>query len=119
MPSAAHPVTSVLPSCTWPEVGGISPESRLVRVDLPAPLGPITACMQPRHSCTDTPLTAASPPKRRVRWCARSGQYHQHDEAAHQRLPMLVAQVLEQMQQVLESKRADHGAGKVAHAAQD
>ena len=30
-------------STTLPEVGARSPDSRLVRVDLPAPLGPITA----------------------------------------------------------------------------
>src|SRR5665647_661665 len=98
---------------SWPEVGGKSPESRLVRVDLPAPFGPITAWIRSRQRSSETSLTAASPPKRLVNWCACSntsfmanvlaptpepGQSkqaarckynHQHNEAADPELPML------------------------------
>ena len=50
--------------------GGRSPESRLVSVDLPAPLGRITVWILPRHRSTETPLTAARPPKRLGTFCA-------------------------------------------------
>src|SRR5512137_73818 len=43
-----------------------SPDRRLSSVVLPAPFGPSTACSLPRSSASATPLTAASPPKRRV-----------------------------------------------------
>ncbi len=41
-----------------------SPDSRLTSVDLPAPLGPMTAWISPRASASETPSTATSPPKR-------------------------------------------------------
>jgi hypothetical protein len=44
----------------------------LTRVDLPAPLVPITACTSPRRSSIETFCTAARPPKRRVRPAACS-----------------------------------------------
>src|SRR5690349_188283 len=97
-----------------PVVGGRSPESRLVTVDLPARLGPITAWMRPRQRSTDTSFTAARPPKRLTRFFAESstssamalllaaqhafGQteqaarregHDQHDEQAHPQLPVL------------------------------
>src|SRR5215207_9465622 len=141
------------PSVTVPEVGGRSPESRLVSVDLPAPLGPMTAWMWLRQRSTDTSFTAARPPKRLVRFfalrsssvmanlrlvfalgeffnqaqdAARRKRDQQHNEEAHPQLPVLaqvdaadLRQVLEDMQQIFKRKRADDGAGKVAHAAED
>src|SRR5260370_16351998 len=44
-------------------VGTRSPESRLIRVLFPAPLGPIKACKTPRWTSSETLSTAASPPK--------------------------------------------------------
>src|SRR5689334_4019212 len=65
-------VMSSPPRRMRPAVGTISPESRLTSVDLPAPLVPMTACTSPRRSASETSLTAASPPKRRVRaWASR------------------------------------------------
>ena len=61
-----QPVTSCPASCTVPAVGARSPESRLVSVDLPAPLGPITAWMRSRQRSSVTSFTAARPPKRLV-----------------------------------------------------
>src|SRR5438105_12371367 len=52
---------------TRPEVARNSPESRLRKVDLPAPLGPITAWTRPSAKERETPSTAASAPKRRER----------------------------------------------------
>src|SRR5574342_726210 len=47
-----------------PLVAGRSPESRLMRVDLPAPLGPMSAWNRPRWTSRETSLTAERPPKR-------------------------------------------------------
>src|SRR5260370_41121963 len=46
-----------------PAVGTRSPESRLIRVLFPAPLGPSKACRTPRLTSSETLSTAASPPK--------------------------------------------------------
>src|SRR5512145_110666 len=47
---------------TRPRLGRISPERRLRNVVLPAPLGPMMACVSPRRNPSDTPFTAASAP---------------------------------------------------------
>ena len=61
---------SCVPRAMVPLVGGKSPDSRLVSVDLPAPLGPITQWMRSRHRSTETSLTAARPPNFLVRFLA-------------------------------------------------
>ena len=49
---------------------------RWKRVDLPAPLGPITPWSCPSSTLIETPLTATTPPKRRVRsWVSSTGFY--------------------------------------------
>src|SRR5262249_49573891 len=40
-----------------------SPDSTLIKVVLPAPLGPMTACNSPTPTSRETSSTAASPPK--------------------------------------------------------
>src|SRR4051812_13862100 len=47
-----------------PAVAARSPESRLMSVVLPAPLGPSTACSMPRWSSIATLLVAIRPPNR-------------------------------------------------------
>src|SRR5665647_2472659 len=110
----------------WPELGGKSPESRLVRVDLPAPLGPITAWIRSRQRLSETPSTAASPPKRLVNCWAESStsnnapapvltqssgqtkqatrrkQYHQHNKDADPKLPMFTQIDSADLRQILE-----------------
>src|ERR1700681_4817856 len=96
-----------------------SPDSRLTRVDLPAPLGPMMAWMLWSANSSATPSTAINPPKRRVRFAVerigsdivvllanagaparherlwQSGQslwkkqHRDDDEATHQERPML------------------------------
>src|SRR5438067_2565770 len=65
-----------------------SPESRFRNVDFPAPFGPITAWTRPSWKASETPSTAASAPKRRVRpsvsssGSATRGPLHEAGQAA-------------------------------------
>src|SRR5215207_11502811 len=42
----------------------MSPDRRLIRVDLPAPFGPMTAWISPTRTSSETSETASTPPKR-------------------------------------------------------
>src|SRR5262249_25597489 len=55
-----------------PAEGASSPERRLIRVDLPAPLGPMSAWISSACSSSETRSTATTPPKCRVSSCAAS-----------------------------------------------
>src|SRR5713226_8599879 len=119
MRSGVRRVTSSPLKRTWPELARSSPESRLRKVDLPAPLGPITACTSPRWNASETESTAASAPKRRdksevssnvsaTRASQKAGQaarQEEHDrdhEGADDRVPVrgdLLAVVLEEAEQ--------------------
>src|SRR5262245_27167092 len=46
-----------------PADGRSTPVSRLITVVLPAPFGPISACRAPFSTLSETPFTAAMPPK--------------------------------------------------------
>src|SRR4029434_9328394 len=48
---------------TLPALGDKSPDTILIKVVLPAPLGPMTACSSPTSTSRDTLSTAARPPK--------------------------------------------------------
>src|SRR5260221_7513741 len=111
---------------TLPEVARSSPAIRLRKVDLPAPLGPITACTSPSANESETPSTAASAPKRREspsvcksgsatrasqesRQAARQEEHHRDHECADQRVPVrgeLLAVVLEEGEQQGAQHRA-------------
>src|SRR3954470_23959563 len=90
---------------TLPEVARSSPAIRFRKVDLPAPLGPITACASPSRNESETPSTAASAPKRRDRLStassgsatrpsqqprepARKEEHHRDHERADQGIPV-------------------------------
>src|SRR5450755_898041 len=72
MRSELHCVMSSLRRRTVPEEAVSSPDRRLTSVDLPAPLGPIMACMPRVSKSSDTRSTAVNPPKRRVRFAVAS-----------------------------------------------
>src|SRR5216684_2112396 len=98
-----------------PAVGARSPESRLISVLFPAPLGPIKACKTPRWTSSETLSTAASPPKtflspvafkprsiirllrqaRPPKSIKKTGQatgkedHHHHNQGSHSELPVL------------------------------
>src|SRR5215831_5627387 len=57
------PVMSLPSSSTCPASGRRCPVRRLKKVDLPAPLGPITAAISPRATARLTPSTAVKPSK--------------------------------------------------------
>src|SRR5262245_2671429 len=58
------PVMSCPSNTIRPLVGRSTPVRQLKNVDLPAPLGPMTARISPRRTATETLLSAASPPNR-------------------------------------------------------
>src|SRR5260370_21051658 len=119
---------------TRPELARNSPESRLRKVDLPAPLGPITACTSPRSRAKEIESTAASAPKRRdnpevssngsatrasqqAGEAARKEEHHRDHEGADDRVPVrgeLLAIVLEEAEQ----ERAQHRPVQRAFSAQ-
>jgi hypothetical protein len=47
---APMPTSSDSPARTWPWVGGSTPANSAVKVDLPAPLGPMTATHSPART---------------------------------------------------------------------
>src|SRR6267154_2699005 len=55
-----------------PECGSSCPVSWLIRVVLPAPLGPMTACNSPRATSSETLSVATIPPNRRTRFSTLS-----------------------------------------------
>src|SRR3546814_1836103 len=69
---AGQPAISVPANRIWPALGGRSPDSRLSKVVLPAPLGPITQWTSPARTARLTPSTAMRPPKRLVNPSVRS-----------------------------------------------
>src|ERR1700682_1512233 len=58
------PVMSCPSNTMRPLVGRSTPVRQLKKVDLPAPLGPMTARISPCFTATDTLLSAARPPNR-------------------------------------------------------
>src|ERR1700680_2207766 len=107
-----------------PEVARRSPESRLISVVFPAPLGPSTACSFPRWSSIATLFAAMRPPKRRESpWVrrtpslivgvsderaletapdacepARKEYYEQNDRCSEQQLPVRRDRLVELLQ---------------------
>src|ERR1700719_1254950 len=58
----SHPLKKI-----WPFSGLISPASWPIRVDLPAPFGPMIACNSPADTSSEMPSEARTPPNRLVR----------------------------------------------------
>src|SRR5438045_2222302 len=109
-----------------PALGASSPAICAMKVVLPAPLGPITACTSPGATVKSMPEFATKAPKRLVRpLTARNGSataapeqdHRQHDEAEH-RHPVLGVGGEELFQQD-EGGSAERRPGERAGAAQD
>src|SRR6202049_2809591 len=125
-----------------PEVARRSPESRVIIVVSPAPLGPSTACSCPRWSSMATLFAAMRPPKRRESpWVrrtaslivgvsderaletapdacepARKEYYEQNDRCSEQQLPVRRDRLVELLQRH-ESECPDTPAVEAAQAA--
>ncbi|GBD28783.1 hypothetical protein HRbin31_00804 [bacterium HR31] len=69
---AGQRVTSTPPNTTRPRSGSRTPVTRLNRVVLPAPLGPMTATTSPASTDRKAPRTAGKPLKERCRSSTRS-----------------------------------------------
>src|SRR5690349_8653000 len=107
------------------------PLTMLKNVDLPAPLGPISARISPRDSANDTSSTARTPPNARRTRCtsrtdadsvmrtrpdhaekaAREHQDDQHEDRAEHELPVLRVARDERIEQLVEGG-AERRAGR-------
>src|SRR6185295_4198589 len=97
---AASAVMSSPPNRICPASGRSSPESCLMKVVLPAPFGPITACVSPGRTSKSTPSVATSAPndfliffvskrislifvaRQETRKPALGEQHHEHEDYA-------------------------------------
>src|ERR671919_568805 len=102
-----------------------------MNVVLPAPLGPMTACVSPSLTSKSMPSVARSAPKVLVRPRTSSialleqareptleEQHRQHEQRPEDHLPVL-GPVREQVLEHEQDERAEHRAGARAHAAED
>src|SRR6185436_9643862 len=104
---AASAVMSSPAKWICPASGRSSPESCLMNVVLPAPFGPITACVSPARTSKSTESVATSAPnvlpsfrtssrglfifsREKAREAALGVQHHQHEDHAEVQLPVLV-----------------------------
>src|SRR3954453_4498058 len=122
-----------------PASGTIRPEIWLIKVVLPAPFGPITACSSPGITSRVTSSVTRKPPKFFERFAMRktgsatddspqplgdadqaAAREHreQHEQRPENHLPVLV-QAREPFLGEQERGRADDRAGERAHAAED
>src|SRR6516165_4991702 len=70
--SADERVTSTPSNSTRPVVGTVSPARQLKKVDLPAPLGPISPMISPSATARSAPRTARKLPNALETFCALS-----------------------------------------------
>src|SRR2546423_2194647 len=132
--SAESPAISRPSNWMVPPLGESSPESMLMSVVLPAPLGPMTACTSPGRSSRETSLTAASPPKllespvtrrigsvigdlvrlaseakREPADAARQQEHREHHENSHRQQPMLVEAVEDRLvgEEILQQREGE------------
>src|SRR5258705_13259924 len=103
---AARSVISSPPKWTCPASGRSSPESCLMKVVLPAPFGPITACVSPARTSKSTWSVATSAPNVLLNFRTSSSglfifarqepckpalgeQHHEHEDDAQVELPVV------------------------------
>src|SRR5687767_1366592 len=122
---------------TLPESGARLPASWLMKVVLPAPFGPITACVSPSLTSKSMPSHARSAPKLFVRLLTSSiglvedaGEAapeeddREHEQGPQHHLPVIgdEARVGPRFQELLDHQqreRAEHRARGARHAAED
>src|SRR4029078_3314929 len=105
---AASAVMSSPPNRICPASGRSSPEGCLMKVVVPAPFGPITACVSPARTSKSTPSVATSAPndfliflfskrislifvsRQETRQAGLGEQHHEHGEYAQVKVPVVV-----------------------------
>src|SRR3954469_20622461 len=124
-------VTSSPPKTMRPESGRRLPASWLMNVVLPAPFGPMIACVSPSRTSKSMPSVARSAPKFFVSWrtssirlvehsrqAATEEDHREHEQRAEDHLPVL-RPAREQVLQQEQREGAEHRAGGTRHAAED
>src|SRR5512138_1480314 len=114
-----------------PESGLRFPASWLMKVVLPAPFGPITACVSPSATSKSMPSLARSAPNcfvsprtssiglvEHAGEAALEENHREHQQRAEHHLPVL-GPALEHLLDEEQRERADHRPGGARHAAQD
>src|SRR6516165_11196902 len=98
--SADERVTSTPSNSTRPVVGTVSPARQLKKVDLPAPLGPISPMISPSATARSAPRTARKLPNALETFCALRSMLTPRQKGRHALLPpFLHAAGLEPRQQ--------------------
>src|SRR5215470_12742406 len=97
--SADERVTSTPSNSTRPVVGTVSPARQLKKVDLPAPLGPISPMISPSATARSAPRTARKLPNALETFCALSSMRTPRQEGRHALPPFVHAAGLEPREQ--------------------
>src|SRR5688572_1612444 len=129
--AAGRRVMSSPPKAMRPESGRRLPASWPMKVVLPAPFGPMTACVSPSATSKSMPSLARRAPKVLVSWRTSSiflledaGQaaaeeyYGEHQQRSEHYHPVL-GPCLEDFLQYQQAEGADHRAAGGGHAAED
>src|SRR5262249_50102658 len=109
--SADERVTSTPSNSTRPVVGTVSPARQLKKVDLPAPLGPISPMISPSATARSAPRTARKLPNALETLCALSSMLTPRKKGRHALPPYVHAAWLEPCEQ------PDNAATEVARVA--
>src|SRR5215813_13622067 len=97
--SAEERVRSTPSNSTWPVVGTVSPARQLKKVDLPAPLGPISPMISPSATARSAPRTARKLPNALETFCALSSMLTPRQKGRHALPPFVHAAGLEPREQ--------------------
>src|SRR5437660_849824 len=97
--SADERVTSTPSNSTRPVVGTVSPARQLKKVDLPAPLGPISPMISPSATARSAPRTAKKLPNDLETFCALSSMLTPRQQGRHAMPPFVHAARLEPREQ--------------------
>src|SRR3954468_10985347 len=115
----------------WPESGRRLPASWLMKVVLPAPLGPMMACVSPSRTARSMPSVARSAPKDLTSWRTSSigtredageaalEEDHRYDEQRAEDHGPVFRIALEHFLEKQERKSAEHRARGARDAAED
>src|SRR5260370_17029937 len=114
--SADERVTSTPSNSTRPVVGTVSRERQLKKVDLRAPLGPISPMISPSATARSAPRPAKKLPNDLETFCALSSMLTPREEGRHAMPPFVHAARLEPREQHDDAAIEDVGEARAAAA---